>query len=78
MKEQVVIHESKIGPIVVQSMDDGRNVKCPRCWKWHGVKENFDGLCDRCQTVILADYPGHESAPFIRAALDEQRVKYAL
>lgn len=74
-------------------MDDGRNVKCPRCWRWHGVLENFghrpeeeaikpelakEKLCDRCQQVILKDYPNHESVPFIKLALEEQRKKYAV
>ena len=27
--------------IVVASMDDGHNAKCPRCWRWHGCNENF-------------------------------------
>lgn len=82
-----------IRSIEVKSMDDGRNVKCPRCWHWHGVIENFghelsavlsDGrnadkekLCDRCQQIILADYPKHPSVPHIKSALEAQREKYA-
>ena len=74
-------------------MNDGRNVKCPRCWHWHGVIENFghepgvvlpDGrnpdeekLCDPCQQVILNDFPDHPSVPYIKAALEGQRARYS-
>lgn len=72
-------------------MNDGHNVKCPRCWRWHGVTENFghlpeeiaarpelakEKLCDRCQAVILTDYPLHPSVVHIQAAMDRQMVKY--
>lgn len=78
--------------ICVESMDDGRNVKCPRCWHHHGCIENFghlpdeieanprlgmEKLCDRCQSVILEEYPNHPSAVHIRAALELQRGKYS-
>lgn len=62
----------------VESMDDGRNVRCPRCWHWHGVIENFDGLCDGCQQLILKNFPGHASAPLIREARATQRMKYTV
>ena len=80
--------------IEVLSIDDGRNVKCPRCWHWHGVVENFghqpgtvlpnernpdkEKLCDRCQQVILSDFPNHVSVPHIVAALSEQHRKYTV
>jgi len=75
----------------ITSMDDGRNVKCPRCWHWHGVIENFghlpeeiaadqklakEVLCDRCQQIILTNFPNHPSVPHIRAALKAQHTKY--
>lgn len=84
---------SQLRQIIVQSMDDGHNVKCPRCWHWHGVTENFghlpeeieakpelarEKLCDKCQSVILRDFPDHPSAPHIRAALRAQHDKYTV
>lgn len=33
-------------------------------------------LCDRCQDVILKDYPEHPSVPYIRQALARQLAKY--
>lgn len=66
-----------MNPVIkVESMNDGRNVKCPRCWHWHGVVENFDGLCDKCQQTILTDFPDHESVPFVKSAIMKQRQKY--
>ncbi len=74
-------------------MDDGRNVKCPRCWHWHGAINNFghepgtvlangrnadkEKLCDHCQRIILTDFPGHPSAPHIRAAIAAQSAQYS-
>lgn len=73
-------------------MDDGHNVKCPRCWHWHGVTENFghlpeeisanpklakEKLCDKCQQIILTDFPNHSAVPHIKAALAAQKTKYA-
>jgi hypothetical protein len=70
--------------ISVESMIDGNHVMCPRCWHWHGVAENFghtpeeiaadkslekEKLCDRCQRIILTDYPSHPSVPHIKSAL---------
>ena len=77
--------------IHVTDCDNGRNVKCPRCWHWHGVVENFghlpdeiaarpelakEKLCDRCQSTILECWPDHPASPHIRSALAEQRRKY--
>lgn len=54
-------------------------VKCPRCWKWTGEgRFNFDGLCDECCEVILADFPYHESVPFILASREEQRALFTV
>lgn len=61
----------------VSQSDNGRNVKCPRCWHWHGVVENHDSLCDRCCHVLVENFPEHESVPFIHASLEAQRLKYA-
>ena len=60
----------------VTPANNGRNVKCPRCWHWHGVVENYDSLCDRCCDVLVRDYPDHESVPFIKQCLAAQREKY--
>ncbi len=76
--------------IAVESMDDGRNVRCPRCWHWHGENENFghlpeeiaakpelskEKLCDGCQQTILEHFPEHPSTNEIRLALDGQKTK---
>ena len=79
--------------VVVVSMNDGHNVKCPRCWHWHGMTENFghepgavlpdnrdpekEKLCDRCQKIILTDYPTHPSVPHIKSAMTAQQANYA-
>ncbi|MDE3021947.1 MAG: hypothetical protein KGI54_08815 [Pseudomonadota bacterium] len=54
-------------------MDDDNYTKCPRCWHYHTIKINYDGLCDACCKNILEGWPNHESAPFIMANLDNQR-----
>ena len=51
-------------------------VKCPRCWKSHPCKENFDQLCDRCCQVLLESFPTHEAIPFIRHAYHQQALHY--
>lgn len=56
---------------------DERDVKCPRCWDFHVMIDNFDYLCDRCQLVLLKNFPDHPSVPFIKEGLLEQRKKYA-
>lgn len=63
--------------ITAISMDDGRNVKCPRCLHYHPVIENFDNLCDRCQQILLTHFPNHPSVEHIKIALEKQRIKYA-
>jgi hypothetical protein len=77
--------------IVVLAADDGHNVKCPRCWHWHGAPDNFghlpeeikadpekakEALCDSCQRLILTEFPQHPSVPHIMAALAAQRRKF--
>jgi hypothetical protein len=27
--------------------------KCPRCWKYHGIPTNYQGICDLCARAIL-------------------------
>lgn len=76
----------------VCSMDNGHNVKCPRCWHWHGVTTNFghepgavlpdnrdpdkEKLCDKCQYVIVTKFPNHPSIPFIKDALEKQKALF--
>lgn len=60
------------------SIGQADGVKCPRCWKLHSVRVNFDNLCDRCQQTILSDHPAHESVPHIQTALVEQRKRWGL
>jgi hypothetical protein len=31
--------------------------KCPRCWNYHTVQGNPQGLCDRCISSILEGLP---------------------
>lgn len=72
----------------VKSMNDGHNVKCPRCWHWHGVVSNFghtldeiaanpelakEKLCDDCQRTILTNFPNHPSVPHIKLALTKYK-----
>lgn len=49
---------------------------CPRCWRYHGIEDNHDHLCDRCCDVLIANHPDHESVPLIIAALERQRTKW--
>lgn len=55
--------------------NDPDYVRCPRCYGNHSVRGNFDNLCDKCQRVLLSDFPDHESVPFIREALAKWSVK---
>ncbi len=58
---------------------DAEGVKCPRCKKTTAAgRFNFDGLCDRCQELILEHFPDHESVPFIKASLEAQRARWGL
>lgn len=61
----------------VRPCDDGRNVRCPRCWHWHGVVENFDNLCDDCQSILVSDFPEHPSVPHILSSMEKQIAKYS-
>lgn len=54
------------------TIEEPEGVKCPRCWKWHYVRYNFDNLCDRCQEAIIVAHPNHESVWFINAFMDKQ------
>lgn len=67
------------GEISIRSLkDDPEARKCPRCWKYHFVKFNFDGLCDLCQSILLNDFPDHESIPHIKEALHNQRMRFGV
>lgn len=58
------------------SIERALGVKCPRCWKYHTVADNFMDLCDACGITICKDYPEHEAVPHIKAAYRAQRDKY--
>lgn len=62
-----------IKPAVLVTVSAGN--KCPRCWNYHHI-DNYDHLCDKCQDVILNDYPDHESIPHIKANIQDQLKKY--
>jgi hypothetical protein len=53
-------------------------VKCPRCWHYHYVRENYDNLCDRCCRTILDDHPEFnlEVTEGIKIAIEKQKIKY--
>jgi len=61
-------------PEITASVAQG--IKCPRCWHYHGVRENHDGLCDRCCLVMMQDFPQHEETPAITAKWQAQQSKY--
>lgn len=52
--------------------------KCPRCYSYHMVQDNFDFLCDRCCEVLVADWPEHPSIQFILESKKAQREKYGV
>lgn len=68
---------SQFAVLVVPLGNDPNYTKCPRCWMYHAVKDNYDGLCDRCCRVIVDSFPNHESVPHIKASYEAQRVKYS-
>lgn len=51
---------------------------CPRCRCPHFIRDNFDHLCDGCVTVILDNFPDHESVPFIKEYREKAREKYTV
>ena len=56
---------------------DPRYIKCPRCWRYHACRMNYDGLCDRCCQVLVAHHPDHPAVPLIRASFRAQRDRWA-
>ncbi len=69
---------SPMPTIIVRSLRDDTNyIKCPRCWHLHTVKLNFDGLCDRCCSVLVEAWPNHESVPLIVAARETQMQRFS-
>lgn len=70
--------------VSVSSLDDGNHAKCPRCWHWHPDLLNFghtweevntnpklrkEKLCNRCQDIILTEFPDHPSVPHIKLSI---------
>jgi hypothetical protein len=53
-------------------------VGCPRCKHHHHATLNYDGLCDRCCGVLLAEHPNHPSIPHIQASYAAQRKHFGL
>lgn len=68
----------EIGVGIKSLKDNKEYVKCPRCWVWHGVKENYDYLCDRCWPILIKNYPTHWSIPHIKKSIKTQRKKYGI
>ena len=67
---------SEVNIEIIPLKSDLNYCKCPRCWKYHACKDNFDGLCDHCCSVLLKDYPEHESIQFIKESYNKQRMMY--
>jgi hypothetical protein len=38
-------------------VERAEGVKCPRCWKYQGIPENYQGICDACVQTILETDP---------------------
>jgi hypothetical protein len=38
-------------------VERAEGLKCPRCWKYHGIQENYQGICDRCAEAIITSDP---------------------
>lgn len=68
---------SKFDVRVTALRDDPNYVKCPRCWIYHSIKDNYDCLCDRCCRVLVDAFPNHESVPHIKASYEAQRMRYS-
>ena len=52
------------GPHVhIESLSNNPDwVKCPRCWHYHTILLNHQGLCDRCCWVLLTAWPNDDLA----------------
>lgn len=62
--------DDDLGRVLVEKAE---GVKCPRCWKIHPVRVNFQDLCDRCCHSVVEDYPNHWSVSGIKASYAMQR-----
>lgn len=71
----MVVGTSQRDSVVVVTRSEG--VKCPRCWHYHGVRENHDSLCDRCCLVLIDRFPDFDETPKVKASLEAQKEKYA-
>lgn len=50
--------------------------KCPRCWNYHTVQGNPQGICDRCVLAILEGLPYWvETGVFTQEQADEFRAE---
>ena len=75
----------ELASVVVERMD---GEKCPRCWRYWGVPELPQGICDRCAEALLQseaedffDLPADQESfrrfqDDIRAAYQKQISKY--
>ena len=59
----------------VRRLDGETYKKCPRCYGYHSIRNNFDNLCDPCQQTILEHFQDHESATHIRSAIGIDRIQ---
>ena len=68
---------SPLPSVVVRSLrDDPDWVKCPRCWHYHTIKDNYDHLCDRCCLALIEGWPDHPSTPHIVALRAAQQSQF--
>jgi hypothetical protein len=51
-------------------------LQCPRCWKYRGVVDNFDHLCDNCCEVMIEDHPNDDRTPKIKEMYEAQKLKW--
>ncbi len=38
-------------------VEKAEGLKCPRCWRFWGISENPEGICDRCAEALLNSTP---------------------
>ncbi len=59
---------------ITAEVTPSQGIKCPRCWNYHTVRENHDGLCDRCLRLIAEHWA--DDYPEAAANWQAQKVKY--
>lgn len=64
--------------VIVERAD---GVKCPRCWKYHGIPDNFMGMCDACCSTLiecdLYEFPEVDMAAVHSGIRESRRIQQA-